>query len=36
MEYKQEIEKYDELLVKLKGAMHFDPQSVSKLMYHAL
>jgi hypothetical protein len=36
MEYKQEAEKYQELLIKLKGAMHADTQSIRRIMYHAL
>jgi hypothetical protein len=36
MEYKQEVEKYNELLVKLKGAMHFDQQTIGRMMYFAL
>ena len=27
---------YDDLLVKMKGAMHYDPRSLSKIIYNAL
>lgn len=35
-DYAQKAEQYQELLVKLKGAMHYDKRSASRMIYHAL
>lgn len=35
-EYSERAKDYDSLLRRVKGAMHFDPRSISKLIYHAL
>ena len=36
VDYQQKGEQYPELLMKLKGAMHYDSRSNSRLIYHAL
>lgn len=36
IDYQQKAEQYQELLIKLKGAMHFDSRSLSRMIYHAL
>ena len=35
-QYQQEAEKYDELLIKLKSAMHYDPSVINRLMYYQI
>ena len=36
IEYEQAAENYRPLLIKLKGAMHYEPRAVSRLIYHSL
>ena len=36
VDYMQRGEQYHELLIKLKGAMHYDSRSLSKLIYYGL
>lgn len=36
VDYAQKAEQYQELLVKLKGAMHYERRSASRIIYHAL
>lgn len=34
--YSQEAEQYQELLMRLKGSLSFDPKMINRLIYHAL